>query len=66
MGLRLSEGVDPRTLAVFCEGDFWLREKVAKLRKSAVKSLESFARVNLCARQSRSNPGAKLLLVQIR
>jgi hypothetical protein len=37
-----------------------------KLRKSAVKSLESFARVNLCARQSRSIPGAKLLLVQIR
>ena len=45
------------------EGGFWLRKK---LRKSAVKSLESLARVNLCARQSRSNLGAKLLLVQIR
>ena len=29
-----------------CEGGFWLRKK---LRKSAVKSLKEFDRVNLCA-----------------
>jgi hypothetical protein len=57
------EGLRLRGARRLCEGGFWLRKK---LRKSAVKSLESFARVNLCARQSRSNLGAKLLLVQIR
>ena len=42
------------------------RWELEKLRESAVKSLESFVRVNLCGRQSRSKLGAKLLLVQVR
>jgi hypothetical protein len=61
--LEAGKARDCATLAVCAKEAFG---SAKKLRKSAVKSLESFARVNLCARQSRSKLGAKLLLVQVR